>query len=142
MQFKPQTMTGKKIPIEQWLHNCQRLTKRSAMKTCTFSTAAELRRPIPAQPLAASEKTMEVFEVIGSGAGNMGRVCVRRGAAGLEAHTQNQLQRCNQARTPPSQQPYAVCFSFVVAELFQKLSFHSRRGEEKIQPPSLQPIQV
>lgn len=90
---------------------------------------------------------MEVFEVAGSRAGNMGRVCVRLVTAGLEAHTESATT------VQPGQdttQPAAVCFSFVVAELFQKLSLHSKRGEEKkeqvISPsksrPTLYPVSV
>lgn len=82
---------------------------------------------------------MEVFEVAGSGAGNTGRVCVRLGTAGLEAHTKSAtMVQLGQDTT----QPAAVCFSFVVADLFQKLSFHSKRGEEKKKKenPSLEPI--
>lgn len=93
-----------------------------------FTTRAELRRLIPLQPLVASQKLMEVFEVAGSGAGNTGRVCVSLGTAGLEAHTGSATT------VQPGQdttQPAALCFSFVVAELFQKLSFHSKRGEGK-----------
>lgn len=76
---------------------------------------------------------MEVFEVAGSGAGNMGRVCVRLGTAGLEAHTESAHTE-SATMVQPGQdttQPAALCFSSVVAELFQKLSFHSKRGEEK-----------
>lgn len=87
------------------------------------------------------KKTMEVFEVTGSGAGNMGRACVRHGTAGLEALTKSATT------VQPGQdttQPAAVCFSFVVAELFQKPSFHSTKegGKKKKKNPRLQPIQV
>lgn len=81
---------------------------------------------------------MEVFEDAGSGAGNIGRVCVRIGTAGLEAHSHPATA------VQPGQdttQPAAVCFSFVVAELFQKLSFHSKKGRKK-RKPHLQPIQA
>jgi len=80
---------------------------------------------------------MDVLEGAGSGAGNMGRVCVRLGTAGLEAHTKSATTvRPGQDTT----QPAAVCFSFVVAELFQKLSFHSkRRGKKKYQTQVFSP---
>lgn len=76
---------------------------------------------------------MEVFEVTGSGAGNMGRVCVRHGTAGLEALTKSATTGQPGQDTT---QPAAVCFSFVVAELFQKPSFHSTKegGKKKEKP--------
>lgn len=71
---------------------------------------------------------MEVLEDVGSGAGNTGRLCASTGTAGLEAHT------TSATAVRPGQdaaQPAAVCSSFVVAELFQKLSFHSKKGKKK-----------
>lgn len=73
----------------------------------------------------------------------MGRVCVRLGTAGLDARTKSATT------VQPGQdttQPAAVCFSFVVAELFQKLKLSFQKGENKKKKkstnPNLQPIQV
>lgn len=76
---------------------------------------------------------MEVLEDVGSGAGNTGRLCASTGTAGLEAHT------TSATAVRPGQdaaQPAAVCSSFVVAELFQKLSFHSKKGKKKKNKPT------
>lgn len=75
----------------------------------------------------------------------MGRVCVRLGTAGLDARTKSATTaQAGQDTT----QPAAVCFSFVVAELFQKLKLSFQKGErkKKLQKKNnnarLQPIQV
>lgn len=85
---------------------------------------------------------MEVFEVAGSGAGNMGRVCV---SGWLGNSHKISLQWCSQARTPPSQQPCAFPLWLQSCSKSQAFIPHRRKkkkNKERKKNPKLQPIQV
>lgn len=114
---------------------------RNLQQKMYFPTKAELRGPIPLKTSVSHKKKQWKFLKslaleLGIWAG-----CV----SGMEQLawklSQNQLQQCSQARTPPSQQPYAFPLWLQSCSKNQAFIPQRREGKKK-KNPRLQPIQV
>lgn len=111
---------------EQHLLPCLCLATEAFNKKCVFSPSKlSWGHSFHWRHRFLMKKTREVFEVAGSGAGNMGRVCVRL----AWKLSQNQLQGCSWARTPPSQQPCA--FPLWLQSCSKSQAFIPHRREKK-----------